>query len=91
MIDAIQHGRKPDAWQAMRSMVSKDDPFPWAFTHMAGWALAAGDREEAFAWLDKGFKTRDYELLYIKYDPALASLRSDPRYGALRDRMRLPR
>jgi len=91
MIAAVQHGRKTEAWQAMRSMVSKDDPYPWAFTHMAGWALAAGDREEAFAWLDKGFKTRDYELLYIKYDPALASLRSDPRYGALRDRMRLPR
>jgi tetratricopeptide (TPR) repeat protein len=91
MIDAIEHGRKADAVQAMRSMSSKDDPFPWAYTHLAEWALAAGDREEAFAWLNKGLTTRDYELLFINYDPALASLRSDPRYGALRDRMGLPR
>jgi len=67
------------------------DPFPWPYTHMAGWAVAAGDREAAFVWLNQAFAARDYELPYIKYDPALASLRSDPRFGALRDRMRLPR
>jgi serine/threonine-protein kinase len=49
-----------------------------------------GDKDQAFAWLDRAFVQRDGGLIGLKLDELLASLRTDPRYGALLRRMNLP-
>ena len=50
----------------------------------------AGDREQAFQYLEKAYSDGDNELeLVIRY-PALGPLRSDPRYADLMRRMGLP-
>jgi TolB-like protein/DNA-binding winged helix-turn-helix (wHTH) protein/Tfp pilus assembly protein PilF len=49
-----------------------------------------GDRDQAFYWLEKAYRRRDYDILVIKVDPALASLHSDPRFGDLVRRLGLP-
>jgi TolB-like protein/Tfp pilus assembly protein PilF len=41
------------------------------------------DNDEAFQWLDLALKARDKGILYIKIDPCLDPLRSDPRFAAL--------
>jgi tetratricopeptide (TPR) repeat protein len=48
-----------------------------------------GDRDEAFRWLDRAVETRSSFLLFIKVSPRVDPLRSDPRYPALLQRMRL--
>ena len=49
-----------------------------------------GEKDNAFAELQKSLTNREYLLLYIKIDPRLDSLRSDPRLQALVRRMRFP-
>jgi tetratricopeptide (TPR) repeat protein len=39
-----------------------------------------GDKENAFAWLQTALKTRDKGMLYLKIDPCVDPLRSDPRF-----------
>jgi serine/threonine-protein kinase len=42
-----------------------------------------GERDEAFAWLQRAHDQHDGGLTIMKVDPLLASLRSDPRHAAL--------
>jgi len=44
---------------------------------------ALGRREDALNWLREAYGERCGELLYIKVDPRLDSLRDDPRFVAL--------
>ena len=51
---------------------------------------AAGEKDEAFAWLEKGFKEKSEGMQYIKTVHLLDPLHSDPRYVDLLKRMGLP-
>jgi TolB-like protein/DNA-binding winged helix-turn-helix (wHTH) protein len=51
--------------------------------HIATIYAALGDRDQAFAWLQKAFDERDDRLMFLKVDPFWDSLRSDPRYAKL--------
>lgn len=42
-----------------------------------------GDKDEAFAWLEKAYEGRDFILVLHKVDPTFDSLRSDPRFADL--------
>ena len=48
-----------------------------------------GDKEEAFAWLERAYEERSSWLVYIKVEPRLDTLRSDLRFQDLLRRMRL--
>jgi TolB-like protein len=49
-----------------------------------------GEKDQAFAWLDQAQKQRDDGIKYIKSDPLLASLHSDPRFKAMLKKLNLP-
>jgi Tfp pilus assembly protein PilF len=49
-----------------------------------------GDKDQAFAWLEKAFADKSVALAGIKIDHAMDALRSDPRYADLLKRMGLP-
>jgi eukaryotic-like serine/threonine-protein kinase len=51
---------------------------------------SAGDKDEAFAWLEKGFKEKSEAMEYVKSNHLTDSLHSDPRYADLLKRMGLP-
>jgi len=51
---------------------------------------ARRDPDRAFAWLDRAFHAYGDGMMWIKGDPLLGSLVSDPRYKALLQKMRLP-
>jgi serine/threonine-protein kinase len=59
-------------------------PYSLAVVH-----AALGDRDGAFSWLDRGFGARPQEMIYVKVDPRLESLHSDPRFAELLRRMAL--
>jgi len=50
-----------------------------------------GDRDQAFAWLDKAYLEKSDGLSYIKVLHQLDGLHSDPRYTMLLKKMNLPR
>jgi TolB-like protein/DNA-binding winged helix-turn-helix (wHTH) protein/Tfp pilus assembly protein PilF len=57
----------------------------------AVWAYAAlGDRDAAFAWLDRAFALGHYQLVFVAVDPRLDALRDDPRFAAALRRIGLP-
>jgi serine/threonine protein kinase/Tfp pilus assembly protein PilF len=49
-----------------------------------------GDKEQAFAWLDRALAEKSAELQAVKIVPALDQWRSDPRYVELLKKMGLP-
>ena len=49
-----------------------------------------GNIDEAFRWLDRAYDQHDNGLLGLQIDPLIEPLRTDPRYQALRARMRYP-
>jgi len=51
---------------------------------------AAGEKDEAFAWLEKGFQEKSEAMQYVKLVSWLDPVRSDPRYSDLLKRMGLP-
>ena len=49
-----------------------------------------GQKDEAFTWLEKSYDARDKGLTYLKIDPCMDPLRSDPRFARLLQRVGLP-
>jgi hypothetical protein len=52
--------------------------------------IGLGDKEKAFAWLDKAVEQRNGWLIHVKGNPRYDSLRSDRRYERLLQRINLP-
>ena len=68
--------------QMKQSYVS---PYNFAVIH-----AGLGEKDKAFAYLEKEYLEGTYYLNYLQLDPQLQNLRSDPRYTALVQRMALP-
>jgi TolB-like protein/Tfp pilus assembly protein PilF len=51
---------------------------------------ALHDNDKAFEWLEKAYQVRDKGLTYLKADPCLDPLRSDPRFRSLLQRVGFP-
>jgi DNA-binding winged helix-turn-helix (wHTH) protein/TolB-like protein/Flp pilus assembly protein TadD len=51
--------------------------------------IGLGEKDKAFAWLEKAYNDHSTEMIYFKVEPLLAPLRSDPRYQDLLRRMKL--
>jgi tetratricopeptide (TPR) repeat protein len=51
---------------------------------------ALGDKDQAFAWLDKSIDEHDLITARLKVDMRFNSLRSDPRFAELVKRVGLP-
>lgn len=58
--------------------------------NMATIYAGLGDKDQAFAWLDRAYEERsDNLVLFIKVDPQVDNLRSDTRFASLLGRIRL--
>ena len=49
-----------------------------------------GERDEALAWLARGFEQRDPFMTFLKVEPKWNNLRDDPRFQDLLRRVGLP-
>jgi len=64
------------------------------FVTAYGMALAnvgLGRVDDAFQWLERAFDERSHWLVWLRLDPRFDSLRRDPRFAALLERMRYPK
>jgi TolB-like protein/DNA-binding winged helix-turn-helix (wHTH) protein/Tfp pilus assembly protein PilF len=59
---------------------------PMAFTFVY---IGLGDKEQAFAWLEKAYQERSNHLAFFKVSPVVDRLRSDPRFAELLKRIGL--
>ena len=59
-------------------------PLEFAYTY-----ASLGEKDHAIEWLEKAYEERD-PWLYVKAEPKLDSLRSDPRFKDLLRRLGLP-
>ncbi len=76
-------------WQGfVRAMVERPDLSPYLKAHFYA---ALGEKDKAFAELNKAYENRDgFVVMYLKVDPRLDPLRSDPRFQDLLRRVGFP-
>jgi tetratricopeptide (TPR) repeat protein len=88
-LDAL--GRRAEADTVLAQVVA-DPVLKVAGTYQIAQIYAhRGDREGAFRWLERARQGRDPGFAnYLKCDPMLASLRSDPSYRAMLAQLNLP-
>ena len=51
---------------------------------------SVGDSENAFKWLQNSYDRHEVELIWLREEPALRSLRGDPRYKELYNKVGFP-
>jgi tetratricopeptide (TPR) repeat protein len=82
-------GQRDKAQKALAELreISKQhhiDPYLIAFIN-----VGLGDKEQAFAWLEKAYQERSSILIWLKVEPTFDSLRTDPRFQDLLRRIGL--
>ena len=82
-------GRLKDAVRLLRELTERARR-----RHVSSYAFALiyvgmGNKDQTFAWLDKAYRERASALPFLKTNPSLAKLRSDPRFYGLLRRMSL--
>jgi TolB-like protein/Tfp pilus assembly protein PilF len=82
-------GQKAEAQKLLQKLIelSKQGLGTW---EVALVYAGLGDKDRAFEWLEKAYQVHDKGLIYLKVDPPLDPLRSDPRFQDLLRRMNFP-
>ena len=89
-ISMAQHSLARDS-QSDQSLDNEIKQFAQSSAYQIAEAYAwRGEKDSAFQWLDRAVAQRDGGLSFIRCDPLIKNLRSDPRYGALLRRLGLP-
>ena len=81
-------GRTKEADEALTNYILKYQN-DWAYLIAEIYAFRA-DKDNALLWLEKAYKKKDTWLIWLKGDPLLKNLESDPRYAAFLKKMKLP-
>ena len=87
--DLALAGKLPEARQALRDLLARSQHFHVPPYGIATVYAALGDKDQAFAQLNQAFTQRSFYMDFLKVDPELDSLRSDPRFQDLLGRMNL--
>jgi eukaryotic-like serine/threonine-protein kinase len=87
--DYVLAGKLPEARQALRDLLARSQ-----HSHVAPYGIATvyaalGEKDQAFAQLEQAYTQRSFFMDWLKVDPELDSLRSDPRFQDLLGRMNL--
>jgi serine/threonine-protein kinase len=73
-------GKKEKAEAELRALVERSKQTYVPFYYLAVISAALGDKERAFEYLAMSYAEKDAEMVYLKYDPQLDTLRDDPRF-----------
>ena len=84
-------GRRQEAEQQLSKLreMEKKKYVPALYTAFTYAGL--NDKDQALAWLQKASDERSDYMIYLKVEPSLDNLRSDPRFPQLLRRMGLER
>ncbi len=83
-------GKKSEARTVLDELTQASEQEYVPATSMALIYAGLGDKDQAFAWLDKAYEQRAFQLQWIKIEPRWDNLRSDPRFQDLLRRIGLP-
>jgi TolB-like protein/DNA-binding winged helix-turn-helix (wHTH) protein/Tfp pilus assembly protein PilF len=83
-------GKRAEAMNVLTQLASLSkhryvSPYDIALIH-----VALGEKDSAFDWLEKALTARSYELVYLRLDNRMETMRSDPRYSKLVRQIGLP-
>ena len=90
-VSLAQHtlGNEAESRRALEALIEHSGAT--AGYQIAGAYAWRGERDQAFAWLERAYAQHDGGLSILKVDPVFGALRRDPRYAALLEKMNLPR
>ena len=83
-------GSKDDARKSLAELEDMSKHRLVAPYWMAAVHAGLGENDEAFSWLEKSYTERSWWLVFLKMDPMMESLHSDPRYADLIRRVGFP-
>jgi len=73
-----QSGQARSVLQTLQGRVGRQYVPPYAVALIYA---GLGEKDEAFRWLQKALEDRSTSMVFLRTDPELASLRSDPRFA----------
>jgi serine/threonine protein kinase/Tfp pilus assembly protein PilF len=83
-------GKKDEAIKVLAELNDRSK-HPYVSSYLIASIYAGlGDKDKAFASLEKAYEDRSWYMTHLKLDPELDSLRSDPRFADLVRRVGLP-
>jgi serine/threonine protein kinase/tetratricopeptide (TPR) repeat protein len=88
-LDYALAGKNAEARQALRDLLANSRHIYVSPYGIATAYAALGDKDQAFAQLEQTYAQRSQFMDFLKVDPELDSLRSDPRFQDLLGRMNL--
>ena len=80
-------GKTAEARGVLKGLLDSKEPVSPFFIALVYTAM--GDKDDAFLWLDRAVAERSGSVRYLKIEPRLDPLRSDPRFEALLQRVGL--
>lgn len=87
---ALAHaGQKPQAQKLLASLLARSQHEYLPATSIATIYCGLGDNDQALDWLARGYAAHDVRMTFLRVDHRWDSLRGDPRFAALMQRMRL--
>ncbi len=84
---AVQRGEAQKILAQLLTLAQQREVAPVSIAEVY---IGLGDKDQAFAWLEKAYAARSIKLLFLKVSPRYDSLRSDPRFADLVRRVGLP-
>jgi predicted nucleic acid-binding protein len=87
------HARLGERSEALRLLEQLEAASKERYTPAVSFAAVyagLGEKDQAFAWLEKAYGERTSRLGYLKVEPLWDPLRSDPRFADLVRRIGLP-
>jgi TolB-like protein/Tfp pilus assembly protein PilF len=93
LISMARHdmGHAQESQQALDALAAKTGGLESNVAYRVALVYAwRGDRDSAFAWLERAYTRHDLELRWLKIDPFLRKIRGDPRFAAFLRKMNLP-
>ena len=82
-------GQQSQARYALQKLLEWDQRKPVDPAAVAWAYLGVGDKDQAFAYLEKAYVQHSAKLATLKVEPGFDPLRADPRYQDLLRRVRL--
>src|SRR5437868_7600437 len=80
-------GKRAESYRILGKIKSNPVFTPYSFAIVN---IALGEQDRAFELLEKQLKNKSVDLLSIRVDPFLDSIRDDPRYLELEKKLKLP-
>ncbi len=83
-------GNKDAAWKLVNEFNANPSQHKVPAYDLAIVYAGLGEKETAFSWLEKAYEEHSEYLPFMRIEPRLNSLHSDPRFISLLSRLRLP-